>query len=102
METVKIEVRRTDYPERTIRYRNGRTRKEAARYECRYLYEGKEIALYYSDYDTLYLKTDLIGHDFKKPEYERALSCKYKDAYATLFEMLGVDKTSLLSEYTGM
>lgn len=73
-----------------------------AHYECRYYHKGMEIAWYNSLSDTLYLKTDLIGHDFKMPCYERALTSKYKEVYRYLFDMLGTDKACKLSEYTNM
>ena len=87
-----IEVKRKDY-----KRRNG-----YECYECRYFYNGKEIAWYTSADDTLYLKTDYIGMNFKKPEYVRACECKYSEAYKYLFEMLSVDSTSKLSEYTSI
>ena len=48
------------------------------------------------------LLTDLIGPDFKKSVYERAVTCKYKEAYIELFQMLGIDRTSHLTEYSYM
>ena len=98
-----IEVKRTDYQQKVIRNkRNGKERIIPAHYECRYLCNGKEIAYYDSRDDVLYLKTDLIGHDFKRSEYDRAMACKYSEAYRHLFQMLGADKTTRMSEYTSL
>ena len=96
-----IEVTRTNYPRRTFRV-HGREVVEEARHECRYFYKGQEIAFYTSKWDCLYLKTDLIGNNFKLSAYERALSCKIKEAYRYLFDMIGADQTSKISEYTGI
>ena len=97
-----ITVKRTDYKSRTIHYRNGRESVIPARYECRYLHNGREIATYDSKDDVLYLKTDYIGSDFKRPPYDRALTCAFKEAYSHLFQMLNVDSTSSISEYTNL
>ena len=94
-----IEVRRRDYPAQTYRL-HGHEFSENARYECRYFHQGREIARYDSKTDCLYLKTDLIGHDFKKTKYDRALRCQTKEAYSYLFDMLGIDRDSNLGEYT--
>ncbi len=91
-----VDVARRNYPERTGR--NGKV--IPASYECRYLYEGREIAWYDSKTDCLYLRTDCIGCDFKKSVYDRAVSCKFQDGYKYLFDMLGADKTARMSEYT--
>ena len=96
-----IEVKRADYPERVRHHRKTGAVLSVipAHYECSYHYNGREIARYMSINDCLMLKTDYIGHDFKRSTYDRALSCEYKDAYAELFFMLNVDKTSKISEY---
>lgn len=91
-----VDVKRTNYPERT----NRRGELIPAEYECSYRHDGKEIAHYYSRRDILYLRTDYIGSDFTKTAYQRALTCKYAEAYRYLFGMLGVDETSTISEYT--
>ena len=91
-----IEVKRHEYPERTKR--DGTI--IPAHYECCYYNEGKrQIAYYRSKDDTLYLNTDCIGNDWKKTEYERALNCSLKEDYKYLFDMLGADKTTKMSEF---
>ena len=99
-----IEVKRTDHQEIVRRSRKTGEVIEVipARYECSYRYNGREIAHYYSRDDTMALMTDLIGHDFKKSVYERAITCKHKDAYIELFQMLGIDRTTHLTEYSYM
>ncbi len=97
-----VEVKRTNYPARTIKYRSGREKYLPEWHECRYLHNGREIATYNSNDDILYCKTDLIGHDFKRSVYDRATTCKLKDAFCYLFAMLGVDETSSISEYTNL
>lgn len=96
-----IEVIRKNYPA-TVK-RNRRTGAETwipERHKCSYLYRGMEIATYSSTSDTIYLRTDIIGSDFTKTAYERALTCRHHAAYEYLFGMLGVDETSTISEYT--
>lgn len=96
-----IDVRRKDYPPMVAKNRNGDVMYTIpARHECRYIHNGKEIAHYDSQDDCLYLRTDCIGSDFKKSEYDRALSCELKDAYKYLFDMLGIDRNSKISEYS--
>lgn len=90
-----VNVERKNYPERVGK--NGLI--IPAEYKCRYLHDGKEIAQYFSRRDVLYLRTDFIGGDFSKSAYERAITCKYAEAYQYLFAMLGVDETSTISEY---
>ena len=98
-----ITVKRTDYEAKTFRNkRTGRTRLVPSHYECRYIYDGKEIAFYESRDDVLYLKTDYIGSDFKRSEYDRALTSKYSEAYSYLFQMLNCDSTTRMSEYTNL
>lgn len=93
-----VEVKRRDYPQRM-----GRNGKEIpASFECKYIAGGKVIAYYESKQDTLYLKTDYIGTDWSKSPYERALSCERKEEYKYLFNMLGADNTSKISEYTNI
>ena len=92
-----IKVKRTDYKVT----KNGVVNKG---HECRYTYNDREIAWAneINDNFMLYLKTDYIGSDFRKSAYERATTCKYKDAYKELFELLGVDENCNVSEYTTM
>ena len=96
-----IEVKRTNFAKRELHdNRTGKVMRVVPEfYECRYYHNGREIAWYNSKDDCIYLKTRLIGTDFKKTPYERALSCPMKDVYAYLFEMLGADATSKMSEY---
>lgn len=91
-----ITVERTDYP--AIHPKNRPS--IPAHYESRYICEGREIATYDSLRDVLYCRTDYIGRDFKRSVYERAVSCPRKEQYIYLFDMLGVNETSDLSEYT--
>ena len=93
-----IKVIRTDYPERKVRYPSERI--IPAHYECSYRYGSCEIAHYNSRNDVFQLRTDYIGKDFSKSAYERALGCAYKDAYKYLFDMLGVDSKTHITEYT--
>ena len=97
-----VEVIRKDYEAESWTDRRGRSHYHPAHHYCRYLYDGKEIANYDSISDVIYLKTDYIGHDFSKTVYDRAVNSKYKEAYRYLFDMLGVDKTSRLSEYSNL
>lgn len=88
-----IQVKRYEYPA---------TKRRPACFECHYYSGGREIAWYHSFNDRLYIKTDLIGHDFKKPAFTRALTSPYKREYEYLFNMLGVDETTVLNEYTSI
>ena len=97
-----IQVKRYDYEEKTIHYKDGRVRVIPKHHECYYYYNGVEIATYESKDDVLYLKTKYIERNRNKSDYERALNGTYKEAYQYLFNMLGVDKTSRLSEYMNM
>lgn len=99
-----ITVERKDFPARDIKNkRTGEVIKTIpARYTCRYYHQGREIAFYESDFDCLYLKTDLILRDFSKPIHYRALNGKCKEVFAYLFDMLNVDETSRLSEFCNL
>ena len=88
--TDMIEVRRTNYPGRL--YHSGH-------YTVDYFHDRKKIAFYDSRSDTLYLRTELIGSDFKRSAYERAKTCESKDVYEYLFAMLNVDETTKISEF---
>lgn len=100
-----IKVKREDYPAHTFR-----GVKYPARFTCRYFFEGREIANYDSKDDIIYLNSDLLdtlkdgtrNRDrarWDKPKFERALDCKYADAFKELFEMLGADETTQFSEF---
>ena len=73
--------------------------KKTGTYTCHYYYNGREIADYMSQYDTIYCNSRCIAKDYKKPIYERALNGEYKEAFAELFAMLNADKTSKMSEF---
>ena len=107
-----VDVVRTDYPKKI--FRNKRTGKETIReafYCCSYRYQGREIANYNSEEDIIRLNSEYIDSKvsnarmkerseyFKKPAYERALECDYKEAYKYLFAMLGIDETTKMSEF---
>ena len=106
-----IEVIRTNYPEKTIHFKNGTEKFIPARYECKYRYEGKTIGFYDSKDDIVYLNDDYInaGLDYRDRKkwakwchtspYDRAKSCPNHEAYDYLFAMLGIDETTRLSEY---
>lgn len=97
-----IEVKRFDYKQKVFTYKNGKQKTTPAYYECFYRFERKEIACYDSRTDTLYLNSLYISKDRKLKEYDRALAWELKSAYKYLFEMLGVDKDSKLSEYANI
>ena len=98
-----IEVKRFDYPARDVKRRDGKIVKTIpARYTVRYHYQGKEIAFYESQHDVLYLRSELTLHDWSQTLYKRALAGKYKEVFGYLFDMLGVDETTRLSEYTNL
>ena len=95
-----IEVKRYDYPAKTkVSRRTGKEITTPARYYCYYYYKGKEIAQYSSMGDVLALNTDYIGTNFSLKPYDRALKCRYKDAYQYLFAMLNVDRTTRITDY---
>ncbi len=97
-----ISVQRYDHKERVSYRGTPREKTIPAFYECYYYHGGKEIASYDSRFDTLYLKTKLISKDRSMNYYNRALAGEHKEAYAYLFNMLGVDETSTMSEYMNM
>ena len=97
-----IQVKRYDYDEKTIHYKDGRVRVIPKHHECYYYYNGMEIATYESKDDVLYLKTRCIERDRTKSDYRRALDGQFKEAFGYLFAMLGVDENSRLSEYMSM
>lgn len=97
-----IEVKRYDNKERV--YKSGKV--VPASYSCYYYFShnGKklELAWYDSKYDTLLLNSLYIHKDFSMKEYDRALVGRFKEAYEYLFQMLGVDKATRMSEYLNM
>lgn len=97
-----ITVKRYDYPEKVIHYKNGKVKTIAAHHECYYYHNGIEVATYSSKDDVLYLKTKYIERDWNKSTYNRALNGQRKEVYSYLFSMLGVDETTRLSEYMNM
>lgn len=94
-----IEVKHYDNKERV--YKSGKV--IPASYHCYYYFthNGKklEIAWYDSKDDILLLNSLYIHKDFSMKEYDRALVGRFKEAYEYLFQMLGVDKTTKMSEY---
>ena len=99
-----VRVERKDYKEQTFK-RYGKIQTTIpAHYICRYYHKPtiqreKEIAMYDSREAVLRLRTEYIARDRKLSTYQRALQGEYSDAYRHLFEMLGVDETTQLSEY---
>lgn len=77
-------------------------------YSCTYYHGGREIAKLShggqiakrigSD-DCLWLRTEYIGSDFDRTAYNRAITCRIGEAYRQLFDMLGIDESSYISEY---
>lgn len=102
-----IEVKRTEYPERVIHYRGGRIPPKTvpAHYVCYYKFGGRQIAYYDSRDDCIYLNSriiDRLADGTRKREgkvYDRALRCGMAEAYKELFEMLGADEKTRMSEY---
>ena len=99
-----IEVKRTDYPKFEVKNRKtGKVIKTIPkRYVCEYFYGGREIAMYESQNDTLYVKTSLTLRDWSKSIYYRAVNGTYAEAYKELFDMLNVDEKTSMSEYTNL
>jgi hypothetical protein len=108
-----IDVKRTDYPRKEIKYRNGRVKVIEPWYNCRYLHNGHVLAEYDSRLDVISLNDDYMEYGdtkikssrkawsewCRKTPYEKAMSSCHKEEYEYLFSMLGIDKTSKLSEY---
>lgn len=97
-----ITLKRYDHKKATMYPGTRREKTIPAFYECYYYHDGKEIAWYNSKNDTLYLKTRLISKDRSLNYYNRALAGDYHEAYAYLFNMLGVDETSTMTEYMNL
>ena len=100
-----VKVERKDYKERTYTKKNGDEVVQPAWHECRYWIPsiaGRriEIAKYNSRDDIVYLKSDFIGSDTSASVYQRAFSGRHSAAYRELFNMLGIDEKTHLSEYT--
>lgn len=89
------------YDEIVVRNKKGAViRRTPEHDETWYFCENREIAYYDSLRDLIYLRTEYILKDFSQSTYNRALSGAYKEMYAELFSMLGVDEKTQLSEYS--
>ncbi len=96
--TGRIAVKRIDHPEHTST-RHRKTITIPAHYKCYYYWNGMEVAWYDSVKDTVYLKTELLGHDFKKPMLERMKTSTYAHIWADLTEFLNINQDTQLGEY---
>ena len=90
-----IEVTRKDFLPR--RRKDGS--KVLPHYECTFRYNRMQVAFYNSLDGTLYLRTDLIGQSSKESAYRRALTCGCAEAYEHIFDKLGINESSRISEY---
>jgi len=93
-----IDVRRFDSKERT----DVRGNVIPAFYTCEYRHNGIEIANYNSKSDIVYLNSDLLLPYKRGTVYERAIGGKYKEAFEYLFNMLNIDSTTKMSEFTNI
>ena len=73
-----------------------------ASYEIYYFWNGKQIALFNSEDDTLYLNAWMLGNDFKKSYFERMNESKYKEAFEELIEFIPIEEETKLSEFMDM
>ena len=96
-----ITVIRDDYPKRTVRL-HGNEKIIPAWYECRYFWDGQEIAWYNSRDDVLYLKTKYLMPDFKKSMIERMKGSSTPEMWQDLVTFLKIDKNTKMSEYTSI
>lgn len=100
-----IDVERREYPEKTF-YPHGREMVFPAYYVCDYRYHGRKIAYYDSRHDCIYLNSDFVTlqedgtRKTRGRTYDKAMSCKYAEAYKELFAMIGADETTDMNEYS--
>ena len=88
--TIRFTVERHDYKA---------TSSAPAHYETAYYWDGKKIAEYDSMKDVIYLNSRKIAKPNGDSIYNRALNGGYSERFRYMFDALGVDETSTLSEY---
>lgn len=91
-----IDVVRNDYKEKIGM--NGKLIRPKF-YECEYFWEGKKIAWYNSQDDVLYLKSTLLGGNYRDSYIERMNSSPYKEEFGELINLLSINEKTLMSEF---
>lgn len=97
-----ITVKRYDVKELVIKYKNGKSKIIPAKYSCYYYWNGKKIAEYLSDTDTIYLNSNFLDRDHRATYSDRMKNSKHFEMWADLMEFLSINNDTLLSEYCGL